>query len=82
MARKVLCRDCSHLTSQQKDPWRRWCPIRQRGMDPDRPRYCRSFKPLNAPWPMCPKCGRPIVNGLYCTNCGTFIKKVIQHDDH
>ncbi|GEM_PF-6410377 len=26
-------------------------------------------------FPMCPKCGRPIINGLYCLWCGTFLSK-------
>lgn len=27
-------------------------------------------------FPACPKCGRPIINGLYCINCGAFIKEL------
>lgn len=27
-------------------------------------------------FPICPKCDKPIINDLYCINCGTFIKQL------
>lgn len=27
-------------------------------------------------FPLCPKCERPVINGLYCIHCGTFIKPI------